>query len=144
MFKKKENIYMNNTQKIQDIIKLIRDLNMGEIVDLNAALMVELGIDASMLSGPTGGSASTGPVEEVIKNIMLVEAKDRIGTIKGIRAKLGCTLGEASGMYTDVIAGKPLLLQENAKPVDLEACQAFFKNDKGDIAGVVQLVSATA
>ena len=134
---------MSNQQKIQDIIKLVKELSFGEIIELNTALMEALGIDASMLAGPAGGSSSSAaPAEEVVKNVMLVEIKSKIGSIKGIRAKLGVSLGDASTLHNDVVAGKPLLLQENAKAEDLKACQALFVDEKGEITGVLQLVAA--
>ena len=46
---------MSNQQKIQDIIKMIKELSFGEIIELNSSLMEALGIDAEEHDQQTAG-----------------------------------------------------------------------------------------
>lgn len=135
---------MSNSTKVQDIIDMIKKLEISEYLDLNEGLMKEFGIDPSMLAAAGGSSAgaSSATAEEVVKNVMLTEIKIKIGAIKSIRSILGVSLGDASSLHNDVVGGKPLLLKENAKPEDLKSIQALFVDDKGEASGVVALVAA--
>jgi large subunit ribosomal protein L7/L12 len=131
---------MNTINKNEDVVKMIESMTVTEMLDLIKKLKELFGISDEMLSsGPSSSSSMAAAVEDTIKNVVLTEIKEKLNAVKAIKNLLGCSLGEANTMQADVVAGKKLVLKENAAPEDFKAISDAFGT-----AGTIVLEVATS
>lgn len=112
-----------------DIVKKFVKMDIAELLEVIEGLKSSWGITDEMIAAPGGSSAAASnaaPAEEVKKNLVLTEIKDKLPAIKGIRAFTGCSLGEANTTQADVVAGKKFILKEDAAKEDLQKAQETF------------------
>lgn len=102
------------SEKITQIIELLKTLTLLEASELVAAVEETFGVDASAVSGGTMVMAPPAPIEEVEEktefNVVLdeVPADKKIPVLKVVRAITGLGLKEAK----ELVESAPKIIQE--------------------------------
>lgn len=123
---------MDVDKKIENIIKEIKNLSVGDFVKLNDALKEEFKITPEMLS-MGGGQASSADasagsaaneVEDANKKVAVylkgLGAASAIQYIKAMREAVGCSIDVAKTHTTKVAAGEIVVINEGISRKDAE------------------------
>lgn len=114
--------------KVEEIIELVKGMNVLELSQLVKALEEEFGVTAQApvavaAAAPAGGAAAA-PVEEVEQtefDVILTAAGDKkVQVIKAVRELTGLSLTEAKAL----VDGAPKPVKEKIAKADAEAAKA--------------------
>ena len=114
--------------KVEEIIELVKGMNVLELSQLVKALEEEFGVTAQApvavaAAAPAGGAAAA-PVEEVEQTefdvILTVTGDKKVQVIKAVRELTGLSLTEAKAL----LDGAPKPVKEKIAKADAEAAKA--------------------
>ncbi|MCL4352528.1 MAG: 50S ribosomal protein L7/L12 [Firmicutes bacterium] len=114
--------------KVEEIIELVKGMNVLELSQLVKALEEEFGVTAQApvavaAAAPAGGAAAA-PVEEVEQTefdvILTVTGDKKVQVIKAVRELTGLSLTEAKAL----VDGAPKPVKEKIAKADAEAAKA--------------------
>ena len=114
--------------KVEEIIELVKGMNVLELSQLVKALEEEFGVTAqapvSVAAAVPAGGAAAAPVEEVEQtefDVILTAAGDKkVQVIKAVRELTGLSLTEAKAL----VDGAPKPVKEKIAKADAEAAKA--------------------
>lgn len=112
--------------KIEQILNDIKTLTAVQLAELVESLQGEFGISSDMLSVGTGGSSSSGNVEEKAEvclfkvTINNVPADKKINLIKTIKTVLGIGLGESKTMADSAETGAEVIVKTGMQKTEAE------------------------
>ncbi|MHB1955801.1 MAG: 50S ribosomal protein L7/L12 [Sulfobacillus sp.] len=120
--------------KVEEIIELVKGMNVLELSQLVKALEEEFGVTAAapvaVAAAPAAGGAAA-PVEEVEQtefDVILTAAGDKkVQVIKAVRELTGLSLTEAKAL----VDGAPKPVKEKIAKVDAEAAKAKLEEAGG-------------
>ncbi len=114
--------------KVEEIIELVKGMNVLELSQLVKALEEEFGVTAqapvAVAAAVPAGGAAAAPVEEVEQtefDVILTAAGDKkVQVIKAVRELTGLSLTEAKAL----VDGAPKPVKEKIAKADAEAAKA--------------------
>lgn len=114
--------------KVEEVIEIVKGLNVLELSQLVKALEEEFGVTAAApvmaaAAAPAagGGAAAAEEVEQTEFDVILTAAGDKkVQVIKAVRELTGLSLTEAKA----VVDGAPKAVKEKIAKVDAEAAKA--------------------
>lgn len=114
--------------KVEELIAVVKDMNVLELSQLVKALEEEFGVTAAapvaVAAAGAGGGGAAAPVEEVEQtefDVILTSAGDKkVQVIKAVRELTGLSLTEAKA----VVDGAPKAVKEKISKADAEAAKA--------------------
>lgn len=132
---------MSDTEKIENIVELIKNLSLLEAFELVKSLEKTFGIDASSYAraaapvAVTGGGAAAAPAQEEKTefDVILesVPADKKLAILKVVRSITGLGLKEAK----DLVESAPKPIKEKASKADADS----FKKQIEEAGGKVSL-----
>ena len=131
---------MSDTEKIEKIVELIKNLSLLEAFELVKSLEKTFGIDASAYAraaapaAPAGGGAATPAEEEKTEFDVILEsvpADKKLAILKVVRSITGLGLKEAK----DLVESAPKPIKEKANKADSDS----FKKQIEEAGGKVVL-----
>ena len=125
--------------KVEEVIEIVKGLNVLELSQLVKALEEEFGVTAqapvAVAAGaaPQAGAAGGGVAEEVEQtefDVVLTAAGDKkVQVIKAVRELTGLSLTEAKAM----VDGAPKAIKEKISKADAEAAKAKLEEAGGSV-----------
>ncbi|MDA8195475.1 MAG: 50S ribosomal protein L7/L12 [Thermaerobacter sp.] len=114
--------------KVEEIIGMVKEMNVLELSQLVKALEEEFGVTAAapvaVAAGPVGGGAAAVPAEEVEQtefDVILTAVGDKkVQVIKTVRELTGLSLTEAKA----IVDAAPKAVKEKISRADAEAAKA--------------------
>lgn len=115
--------------KVEEVIEVVKGMNVLELSQLVKALEEEFGVTAAapvaFAAAPVTAGAAAAPVEEVAEqtefDVVLTAAGDKkVQVIKAVRELTGLSLTEAKA----VVDGAPKTVKEKLSKADAEAAKA--------------------
>lgn len=115
--------------KVEEVIEIVKGLNVLELSQLVKAMEEEFGVTAAApvavaAAAPVAGGAAAGGAEEVEQtefDVVLTAAGDKkVQVIKAVRELTGLSLTEAKA----VVDGAPKPVKEKISKADAEAAKA--------------------
>jgi large subunit ribosomal protein L7/L12 len=130
---------MSNTEKIEKIVELIKDLSLLEAFELVKSLEKTFGIDASAYAraaapaAPAAGGAAAPAQEEKTEFDVILEsvpADKKLAVLKVVRSITGLGLKEAK----DLVESAPKPIKEKASKADADNFKKQVEEAGGKVA----------
>jgi large subunit ribosomal protein L7/L12 len=129
---------MSNTEKIEKIVELIKDLSLLEAFELVKSLEKTFGIDASAYAraaapaAPAAGAAAPAQEEKTEFDVILenVPADKKLAILKVVRSITGLGLKEAK----DLVESAPKAIKEKASKTDADSFKKQVEEAGGKVA----------
>lgn len=131
---------MSDTEKIEKIVELIKNLSLLEAFELVKSLEKTFGIDASSYAraaapaAPAGGGAAAAPAQEEKTefDVILesVPADKKLAVLKVVRSITGLGLKEAK----DLVESAPKPIKEKASKADADNFKKQIEEAGGKVA----------
>jgi large subunit ribosomal protein L7/L12 len=129
---------MSNTEKIEKIVELIKDLSLLEAFELVKSLEKTFGIDASAYAraaapaAPAAGAAAPAQEEKTEFDVILenVPADKKLAILKVVRSITGLGLKEAK----DLVESAPKAIKEKASKADADSFKKQVEEAGGKVA----------
>ncbi len=124
--------------KVEEVIEIVKELNVLELSQLVKALEEEFGVTAQAPVAVAAGAApqagaAAGVAEEVEQtefDVVLTAAGDKkVQVIKAVRELTGLSLTEAKAM----VDGAPKAIKEKISKADAEAAKAKLEEAGGSV-----------
>ena len=112
---------MATSEKIQQVIDIIKELSLQEMNELVKAIEEEFGVSAAAMMVAAGGAGGEEGGTKDTFNVELTEiGQKKIAVIKAVKELLGVGLKEAKELVEKV----PVVIKENVKEEEAEQIKA--------------------
>jgi large subunit ribosomal protein L7/L12 len=124
--------------KVEEVIEIVKGLNVLELSQLVKALEEEFGVTAQApvavaAAAPAAGAAGAGsaePAEQTEFDVVLTAAGDKkVQVIKAVRELTGLSLTEAKAL----VDGAPKAIKEKISKADAEEAKAKLEEAGGSV-----------
>ena len=121
--------------KVEEVIEIVKGLNVLELSQLVKALEEEFGVTAQApvavaAAAPAGGGAAPEEVEQTEFDVVLTAPGDKkVQVIKAVRELTGLSLTEAKGL----VDAAPKAIKEKISRADAEAAKAKLEEAGGSV-----------
>lgn len=124
--------------KVEEVIEIVKELNVLELSQLVKALEEEFGVTAQApmavaAAAPAAGAGAAGVAEEVEQtefDVVLTAAGDKkVQVIKAVRELTSLSLTEAKAL----VDGAPKAIKEKISKADAEAAKAKLEEAGGSV-----------
>ena len=112
------------SEKITQILDLVKELTILELADLVKAVEEEFGVSAAPVAAAAPAAAAPAEAEQTEFTVTLVDAgASKMNVIKAVREITGLGLKESK----EIVDGAPKAIKENVSKEDAEAAKAALE-----------------
>ncbi len=112
------------SEKITQILDLVKELTILELADLVKAVEEEFGVSAAPVAAAAPAAAAPAEAEQTEFTVILADAgASKMNVIKAVREITGLGLKESK----EIVDGAPKAIKENVSKEDAEAAKAALE-----------------
>ena len=112
------------SEKITQILDLVKELTILELADLVKAVEEEFGVSAAPVAAAAPAAAAPAEAEQTEFTVILADAgASKMNVIKAVRELTGLGLKESK----ELVDGAPKAVKENVSKEDAEAAKAALE-----------------